>query len=109
MYAVTLNVYDLNAANDWTHGAGVGFYHSGVEVAGREWTFGSGSGSRTGVTEHGPRETGLPLRESILLGETELSGHGCGEPSLCPLPCKRSLHCALLPHRAATLVGATSS
>mmetsp|Transcript_8411 Transcript_8411/g.16909 ORF Transcript_8411/g.16909 Transcript_8411/m.16909 type:complete len:219 (-) Transcript_8411:35-691(-) len=73
MHAVTLNVYDLNAANDWTHGAGVGFYHSGVEVAGREWTFGSGSGSGTGVVEHRPRETGLPLRESILLGETELS------------------------------------
>ena len=73
MYGVTLNVYDLNAANEWTHGAGVGFYHSGVEVAGREWTFGSGSGSGTGVMEHRPRETGLVLRESILLGETELS------------------------------------
>ena len=23
-YAVVLNVYDLNAANDWTHGVGVG-------------------------------------------------------------------------------------
>jgi hypothetical protein len=73
MYAVTLNVYDLNAVNDWTHGVGVGFYHSGVEVAGREWTFGSGSGSGTGVMEHRPQETGLTLRESILLGETELS------------------------------------
>ena len=72
-YAVKLNVYDLAPVNDWTHGAGVGFYHSGVEVAGREWTFGSGSGSGTGVMEHRPQETGLPLRESILLGETELS------------------------------------
>ena len=25
-YAVVLNVYDLNAANDWTHGVGVGSY-----------------------------------------------------------------------------------
>ena len=72
-YAVKLNVYDLAPVNDWTHGAGVGFYHSGVEVAGREWTFGSGSGSGTGVMERRPQETGLPLRESILLGETELS------------------------------------
>ena len=72
-YAVVLNVYDLNAANDWTHGVGVGFYHSGVEVAGREWTFGSGSGSGTGVMEHRPRDIELPLRESIPLGETELS------------------------------------
>ena len=31
-YAVVLNVYDLAGANDYTHGLGVGFYHSGVEV-----------------------------------------------------------------------------
>ena len=53
-YAVKLNVYDLAPVNDWTHGAGVGFYHSGVEVAGREWTFGSGSGGGTAAREPRP-------------------------------------------------------
>lgn len=72
-YLVKLNVYDLNQVNDWTHGVGVGFYHGGIEVNGREWTFGSGSGSGTGVMEHTPQEAGLPLRAVIPLGETELS------------------------------------
>ena len=75
-YAVKLNVYDLAPVNDWTHGAGVGFYHSGVEVAGREWTFGSGSGSGTGVMEHRPQETGLPLRESTAACERSDSCSG---------------------------------
>ena len=72
-YAVVLNVYDLAGANDYTHGLGVGFYHSGVEVNGREWTFGSGNGTGTGVMEHRPRETGLQVRLVVPLGETELS------------------------------------
>ena len=72
-YAVVLNVYDLAGANDYTHGLGVGFYHSGVEVNGREWTFGSGNGTGTGVMEHRPRETGQQVRPGGPLGETELS------------------------------------
>lgn len=33
---VYLNVYDLHPNNEWAHQFGLGAYHSGVEVSGRE-------------------------------------------------------------------------
>ena len=41
---VTLNVYDLHAANEFIAAVGLGLYHSGVEIDGREYVFGQGSG-----------------------------------------------------------------
>lgn len=35
---VKLNVYDLSEANGLLQPIGVGFYHSGVEINGREYT-----------------------------------------------------------------------
>ena len=42
---VYLNVYDLHQANDYLHPLGVGAYHSGVEIGGKEWTFAGGEGA----------------------------------------------------------------
>ena len=36
---VIVNVYDLSPVNQYTHGFGLGFYHSGVEINGREYTY----------------------------------------------------------------------
>jgi hypothetical protein len=70
---VFLNVYDLSPANDWTHPIGMGAYHSGVEVYGAEWSFGSGGG----VFSCTPREAGgAKFREQVLLGEVRLSERG---------------------------------
>lgn len=72
LYPVRLNVYNLSPVNDYISWLGVGFYHSGLEIDGREWTFGSGEGSGTGVFECRPRE--VPgFRASIELGELDMS------------------------------------
>ena len=41
---VYLNVYDLSPANDCLHPAGMGLHHSGVEISGVVYSFGSGGG-----------------------------------------------------------------
>mmetsp|Transcript_50609 Transcript_50609/g.83902 ORF Transcript_50609/g.83902 Transcript_50609/m.83902 type:complete len:229 (+) Transcript_50609:79-765(+) len=72
LYPVSLNVYDLSPLNDYISWLGIGLYHSGLEVDGREWTFGSGSGSGTGVFECRPRE--VPgFRQAVPLGNLDMT------------------------------------
>jgi len=72
VYAVRLNVYDLSPVNEYIAWLGLGVYHSGLEVDGREWTFGSGEGSGTGVFECRPRE--VPnFRKAVELGELDMT------------------------------------
>ena len=67
---VTLNIYDLSPANDSGLAAvGLGFFHSGLEIHGREWTF-----SGSGIFSHSPRQApGVKFRESIRVGEVRMS------------------------------------
>lgn len=61
---VYLNVYDLSPMNDYTYDVGIGFYHSGVQVHGDEWTF-----STSGVFYHRPQQApNVKFRTKILLG-----------------------------------------
>ena len=67
---VYLNIYDLHQANEYLHPFGIGAYHSGVEVGGKEWTFAGGPGA--GIFYHTPRDAPgdqAKYRESIELGE----------------------------------------
>ena len=65
--AVVLNIYDLAPdLNMWLYGAGLGVYHSGIEVSGTEYSFASGAGIFEGSPKDAP---GATFRESILLGE----------------------------------------
>lgn len=61
---VYVNVYDLHESNRQLSRVGVGFYHSGVEVHGFEYSF-----SSVGVTKTKPRmpEYG-PLKEQVHVG-----------------------------------------
>ncbi|TYZ60908.1 hypothetical protein PybrP1_008165 [[Pythium] brassicae (nom. inval.)] len=62
---VVLNVYDLSPANDYVSALGVGLFHSGIEIAGDEYSFASGAGIFTTT----PRQAaGAVFRESITLG-----------------------------------------
>ena len=72
LYPVVLNVYDLSPVNDYIAWLGVGFYHSGLEIDGREWTFGSGAGSGTGVFECRPREVPA-FRKAVPLGNLDMT------------------------------------
>ena len=62
---VRLNVYDLAEANGWLSRIGVGAYHTGIEVAGFEYSF-----CDEGVFKTKPRGAPPPavFKESLVLG-----------------------------------------
>ncbi|KAL5562613.1 hypothetical protein UlMin_032360 [Ulmus minor] len=68
---VYLNVYDLTPVNGYVYWAGVGIFHSGVEVHGVEYAFGAHDYSSSGVFEVDPRQCpGFKFRKSIFMGTT---------------------------------------
>ncbi|GFQ00952.1 desi-like protein at4g17486 [Phtheirospermum japonicum] len=71
---VYLNVYDLTSINGYFYWAGVGIFHSGVEVHGVEYAFGAHEYPTSGVFEIEPRECpGFRFRKSIFVGTTRLN------------------------------------
>ena len=62
---IRVNVYDLHEQNEMLYPFGLGLYHSGVEVNGLEYTFGSGSGIFNHPSKQAPN---VKFRESILVG-----------------------------------------
>ena len=67
---IILNVYDIHDSNSWLYNAGLGFYHSGIEISinsdplGYEYSF-----STEGVIKTKPRLAGFGvLRTQIKLG-----------------------------------------
>ena len=63
---VLLNLYDLSPANDCLFNVGLGLHHSGIEVNGTEYSFGSGG---AGIFESPPRVApGAKFRQQIELG-----------------------------------------
>ncbi|XP_057966532.1 uncharacterized protein LOC131156684 isoform X2 [Malania oleifera] len=68
---VYLNVYDLTPANGYVYWAGLGIFHSGVEVHGVEYAFGAHDFPSSGVFEVEPRQCpGFKFRKSIFMGTT---------------------------------------
>ncbi|XP_076927274.1 deSI-like protein At4g17486 [Bidens hawaiensis] len=69
---VHLNVYDLTSMNGYAYWLGIGVYHSGVQVHGVEYAFGSHEHSSTGIFEGEPKRCdGFTFRKQILIGFTE--------------------------------------
>jgi len=60
---VVINVYDLHEKNDLLYQLGLGMYHSGVVIGGREWSYASGAGIYPSEPKTVPG-----FRESIRLG-----------------------------------------
>lgn len=61
-----LNLYDLSPANDYLFPVGLGLHHSGLEIAGREYSYGS---EGSGIFEHAPKDApGARFRCQIDLG-----------------------------------------
>ncbi|XP_047166541.1 deSI-like protein At4g17486 isoform X1 [Vigna umbellata] len=70
---VYLNVYDLTTVNGYMYWAGLGIFHSGVEVYGVEYAFGAHDYPTSGVFEVEPRQCpGFKFRKSIFMGTTNL-------------------------------------
>ncbi|KAG2666576.1 hypothetical protein I3843_15G068300 [Carya illinoinensis] len=68
---VYLNVYDLTPMNGYVYWAGLGIFHSGVEVHNVEYAFGAHDFPTSGVFEVEPRQCpGFKFRKSIFIGTT---------------------------------------
>jgi hypothetical protein len=60
--------------NNHLYSFGLGAYHSGIEVCGAEFTFGSHEGDTSAVVAIPPKTApGCTFRESIALGSTRLT------------------------------------
>ncbi|KAI3802615.1 hypothetical protein L1987_30755 [Smallanthus sonchifolius] len=71
---VYLNVYDLTSMNGCAYWLGLGVYHSGVQVHGVEYAFGSHEQPTTGIYEGEPKQCkGFTFRKQILIGWTEMN------------------------------------
>ncbi|XP_070041625.1 deSI-like protein At4g17486 isoform X2 [Nicotiana tomentosiformis] len=70
---VYLNVYDLTPVNGYFYWAGIGVFHTGVEVHGVEYAFGAHDYPTSGVFELEPRQCpGFKFRKSVFMGTTYL-------------------------------------
>ena len=75
---VAVNVYDLNEYNDYAYAFGVGIFHSGLEVHGREYSFGGHDYASSGIFATQPREAPPPakFRRTEIVGYTDRRGGG---------------------------------
>ena len=65
---IIINVYDLHDSNEYLIHVGLGFYHTGVEIHGVEYTF-----SNDGVQRHQPRGAQAPFRIPIRIGTIKMT------------------------------------
>ncbi|XVE54371.1 hypothetical protein DITRI_Ditri03aG0075600 [Diplodiscus trichospermus] len=70
---VILNVYDLTPINNYSYWIGLGIFHSGIEVHGKEYGFGAHDFPISGVFEVEPKSCpGFIYRCSISLGRINM-------------------------------------
>ncbi|KAI4344092.1 hypothetical protein L6164_011362 [Bauhinia variegata] len=70
---VVLNVYDLTPLNNYMYWFGLGIFHSGIEVHGKEYGFGAHDFPASGVFEVEPKKCpGFVYRCSVPLGQINM-------------------------------------
>lgn len=69
-HLIRINVYDISQANQYTTYAGVGIFHTGIEVFGREFAYGGHPENSTGIFATNRYEAPGPVkfRQTIEIG-----------------------------------------
>jgi len=75
---IILNVYDMFWTNDYTSNVGVGVYHSGLEVYGREYAYGGHPFPFSGIFDIRPRDARelgeqFKFKQSLHMGNTDFT------------------------------------
>lgn len=76
--AVYLNIYNITKINKFVGLLGIGFFHSGVEVYGKEYWYGGSQSRCSGIVQCKPLalirpNSSITLKEKIFVGTTKIN------------------------------------
>ena len=85
-HAVYLNVYHLSFINYFVQLLGFGFFHSSIEINGKEFSYSATEDEESGIFSNSIEDSNLILKEKIYLGNTFYTDNEINEILLLNIP-----------------------